>query len=244
MQQLKADIPLKVAVCEDNVEDMQHMASTLEQSGFVVLAEYYDSGEKFVAAFRSGIYDIIFLDVYMKGLTGVEVAEAIRRVDENVVLAFITVSEAHALDGYRLGALKYLVKPAGLSHVQDALTLAEMKRRLRKTGTFLVGGKYIEISIDRIMYLEQKDHTIWLYLDDEVLRLSQNMRMKKIADTLPSPPFIRCHHSYIVNLDYVAELNRDFLMKNGETVYIRQTDIKKCGDIYKAFILDKIRRDR
>lgn len=243
MQQLNTGIPLKAAVCEDNIEDMQHMRSIIEQSGFAVQAEYFDSGEKFITSFHSGIYDIIFLDVYMKGITGVEVAESIRRSDENVVLAFTTVSEEHALDGYRLGALKYLVKPACLANVQDALALAEMKRRLRKTGTFLVGGKYMEIAIDRILYLEQRDHTIWLYLDDEVLRLSQNMRMKKIADMLPSPPFIRCHHSYIANMDYVAELDRDFLMKNGETVYVRQADIKKCGDIYKAYMLDKIRRD-
>ncbi len=243
MQQLNTEMPLKIAVCEDNIEDMQQMQDAIEQSGFAVLTECFDSGENFIKAFHSGVYDIVFLDVYMKGITGVEVAEAIRRADENVVLAFITVSEEHALDGYRLGALKYLVKPPRLSDVQEALTLAEMKRRLRKTATFLVGGKYMEIAIDRILYLEQRDHTIWLFLDNGVMRLSQNMRMKKIAEMLPSPPFIRCHHSYIVNMDYVAGLDRDFLMKNGETVYIRQADIKKCGDIYKAYMLDKVRRD-
>jgi two-component system LytT family response regulator len=94
--------PLSIAVCEDNPADAALLLSHIRGSGIAHWCETFSSGEALLAAFAPGKYDMIFLDIYMAGLRGVDAAGKIRETDRTVTLVFTTTSTEHTLEGYRL----------------------------------------------------------------------------------------------------------------------------------------------
>ncbi|MCC8027911.1 MAG: LytTR family DNA-binding domain-containing protein [Clostridium sp.] len=235
--------PLKIAICEDCSEDTQRLIDCILRSGIPAAWDQFESGEALLAAFHPGKYDLMLLDIYMNGMEGVELAGIIRSQDESVVLAFTTSSEEHTLESYRLGALKYLVKPVEARAVGESMLLADMARRHRHNLSLMSGGRWIELPLDTILYLEAQNHTVLVHTFSGILRASQSERLAEIELRLPCPPFLRCHYSYIVNLRYVQSADQDFVMRNGDRVYIRQKELKKHTNAYKSWLLDELDRE-
>lgn len=235
--------PLRIAICEDCADDAHRLIDCISQSVIPAAWDRFESGEALLAAFHPGKYDLMLLDIYMGGMEGVEVARLIRQQDEGVVLAFTTTSEEHTLESYRLGALKYLVKPVEAREVAEAMRLADMARRQRHTLFLLSGGRQIELPLDTILYLEAQNHTVLVHTFSGVLRASQSERLAEIELRLPCPPFLRCHYSYIVNLRYVQSVDQDFIMRNGDRVYIRQKELKKHTNAYQSWMLDELSKE-
>ncbi len=225
-------IVLQIAICEDTATDMEHLLSHIETSGICCQCHSFESGEDFLKSFHTGKYDLIFMDIYMAGIRGIETVKAIRETDTNVPIAFTTTSLDHALDSYRLGVLKYLEKPVDSTSVRETLELALMTRKSRPTLSItLTGGIEENIPLDNILYFEQQRHVIDVHLTDCVLTTSQSIKMDQLEDDLPSPPFLRCHRSFLVNLNYVHKADSEkyaFIMKNGDRADIRRGEFANC----------------
>jgi DNA-binding LytR/AlgR family response regulator len=178
------------------------------------------------------MYDLIFMDIYMKSLRGIETVEAIREKDENVTIAFTTSSPDHTRESYRLNALKYLEKPVTEKAVRDTLELALMKQKSRPMLTVTeAGGETADVYLDSILYFEHKNHVAELHTASRLIVTSQAARLDEFEKRLPSPPFLRCHRSYLINLAYVREADREkncFFMKNGDRADIRRGQFPKC----------------
>lgn len=238
---------LNIAICEDHAADMSLLADYIRQSGIDAQYDLFSSGEEFLEHFAAGRYDIIFMDIYMNGMRGVQVVERIRETDHNVVIAFVTSSTEHALEGYRLGVLKYLEKPVRAGMVEDALRLALMSRTAKETISLLIGGKYVDIPLDDIMYFENQNHVVIVHTTTGIMKTSQTVRLDSIAEKLLSHPFIRSHKSYLVNLCYVSKIDQtfgDFVMQNGDRACIRHRDSKKIQDAYEAYLYAAARKGR
>lgn len=234
---------LQIAICEDVKDDAQRLLACICAASPASRCDVFERGEDLLRAFAPCRYDLIFLDIYLDALSGVETAQAIRRQDEGVVLAFTTGSEEHTREGYRLRALKYILKPVDPGEVADALALAEMKRRARGTFTFLTGGRRMDLPHDTILFFELRDRTVYVHTTAETLRASQTERMDAIEARVPCPPFLRSHHSFLVNLRHVQGVDRDFIMRGGARAYIRRSDVRKCADAYKAWLLYELGKE-
>lgn len=240
-------IPLKVAVCEDQATDTCLLMGCIEQSGIDAQCDAFSSGEEFLESFAAGRYDIIFMDIYMNGIHGVQVVERIRKIDSNVVIAFVTTSAEHALEGYRLGVLKYLEKPVCAEGVEDAMRLAMMNRAAKETISLLVGGKHVDIPLDDILYFENQNHVVLVHTTSATLKTSQTVRLDHIAEKLLAHPFIRSHKSYLVNLRHVSKIDQtfgDFVMQNGDRACIRTRDRKKIQDAYEEYLFAAARKSQ
>jgi DNA-binding LytR/AlgR family response regulator len=239
--------PLKIAVCEDLPEDAARLAALIEQSGVPVRTERFESGEAFLETFAKGKYHLIFLDVYMGGMTGVDTAGKIREKDKNVMLAFTTTSLDHMPDGYRLNAYKYIVKPANAADVSEAveLALARRERMSAEVLTVPAGGETVKIPFDEIYYAEVYDHRCFVHTDTETPGVS--VTLDELTRLLPPPRFLRCHQSYIVNLDYVKtieyvmESGNAFIMANGEKAYIRVKEFSKMKAAFESYLFKSAR---
>lgn len=240
---------LHTAVCEDDARDREHLLALIARGGAgeargTVLCDSFEDGGALLAGFFSGKYDLIFLDIFMKGQKGVDIARAIRETDADVVLCFTTSSPDYTRESYRLGALKYIEKPVREEDVAHALRLAELVRRDRQSLTLLIGGEYVSLALDSILFFETRDHAVHVHTTSGILRASQSIRIEDVEGMLPpTGQFLRCHRSFIVNLRHVVRIDRDFIMKNGERAYIRGGDEKKCADILKSYLLDRLGRD-
>ncbi len=92
---------MRVAICEDIAGDAHRLSALVRESGFETEIDIFESGEDFLRTFRRGQYHMIFLDIYMDGVTGMETAAAIRKQDADAPVAFVTTSREHALEANR-----------------------------------------------------------------------------------------------------------------------------------------------
>lgn len=235
---------LNIAICEDQKEDVDILLDFIKKSGVPSVCNTFFSAEGLLDTFSPGKYDLIFFDIYMNGMHGVKAATKIRQSDENVTLAFTTSSTDHALESYRLNAVKYLEKPINLKDVRETLELTLSKRTVIPRIPILTKGKTQYIPIDTILYLEKNNHAVILHSLSGSIRASQTVKLSDIESMLPRPPFFRCHNSFIVNLSYVKDLDKDlrvFTMQNEGKVYIRRQDVNRASQAYEDYLFQAAR---
>ena len=236
--------PLRIAICEDTESDLRNLKGQIEHSGVPYTLEGFSSGEDFVEEFSKGKYDIIFLDVFMDKLSGVETAEEIRQLDSDVVIVFTTTSEDFTREGYRLNAYKYMVKPVIIDDVIESLDLAVAKRdsNLEACLEIISDGRAVSIPFSDIVYVESRDSRSYIVTSEG--QMLPTVTSLDTLETLISPPrFLRSHRAFIVNLDHVDDVDDDFIMDNGDIAYIRVKDHKRIKNKYDDYIFTKIRSD-
>ncbi len=237
---------VKIAICDDLVADRKH---TLEIIKGYLFKKYIDA--TFVE-FEDGIdlvdeyenkrstFDIVFLDIFMKHSHGVEVAKKIRKYDTNVIIIFTTTSSDFAVSGYDVDAKGYLLKPLDIEKTEKLLAKIEdsLKEVGDKTLTISTKTKQIKLFFDEVKYLESDNSSIYIYTKNgESIRIYK--KLNDVEDYFPKNCFLRCHQSFIVNLNYVKKASNEFILKTGEVIPIRRQDIKKIRDIYSEFVLKK-----
>ena len=216
---------MNIAICEDNAADAAILREILQgyiyENGFTGDIATFASGETLLAAFSPGAFDLLFLDIYMGGITGMETAKQIRQTDPDCVLVFLTSSQDHALESYSVRAAAYVVKPIREKEMQTALQQCEP--------LFLKNARYIEIRtgrtdmllpLVRIYYVEIYDKAALFHTTMDVYKTY--MALDEIERQLAGAPFLRCHNSYIVNMSQVARVGaHELVMKNGDRVPVR-----------------------
>jgi len=235
---------LHIAICEDTEPDLVTLRTLIENSGVNTALDIFKNGESFIVQFAKGKYDLIFLDVFMDELSGVETAERIRELDTDVVIVFTTTSEDFTREGYRLNAYKYMIKPIIRADVEESLDLAVVKRdrNLEASLEIISDGRATSIPFNDILYVESRDsrsHIVTAGGQEYPTITSLDS-----LETLLSPPrFLRSHRAFIVNLDHVDDVDDDFIMDNGDIAYIRVKDHKRIKNKYDDYVFSKIRSD-
>jgi DNA-binding LytR/AlgR family response regulator len=235
---------LRIAICEDTDSEAKLLMSHIEKTSLDVEMQRFENGESFLEAFEPGSFDLIFLDVYMGELSGVQTAEKIREQDSQVVIVFTTTSEDFTRESYRLNAYKYMLKPIYQDDVVDALELAIVKRdRAREAHLDIISdGEPVSIPFSDIEYVESRNGKSYV--------VTQNGEDYSTATSLDSlerillpPRFLRTHRAFIANLDHVDDIEEDFLMDNGDVVYIRVKDHRRIRHAYDDYIFNSVRSD-
>jgi DNA-binding LytR/AlgR family response regulator len=237
------DSALRVALCEDTPVDAETLVALIDMSGIPYQLDSFPSGETLLEVFEKEKYDLIFLDVYMNKLTGVETAERIRDVDTQVVIVFTTTSDDFTREGYRLNAYKYLLKPLVEEDVVDALELATLKRDKAQGATLAIVTDNIPVFIplNDIIFVESSNRKSIIYTIHEAY--ATTMTIDALEKLLPPPRFLRSHRSFIVNLDHVDELEEDFIMDNGEVAYVAVKNHRKIKHAYDDYLFSSARGD-
>ncbi|MCL2808126.1 MAG: LytTR family DNA-binding domain-containing protein [Coriobacteriia bacterium] len=236
--------PLHIAICEDTKPDLNNLRALIEHSGASCELDIFTSGESFVDEFAKGKYDLIFLDVFMNELSGVDTAEIIREQDSDVVIVFTTTSEDFTREGYRLNAYKYMIKPVMREDVEESLDLATVKRdrNLAATLEIISDGRAVSIPYNDIVYVESRDSRSYIVASNgqEYPTISS---LDSLETLLTPPRFLRSHRAFIVNLDHVDDIDEDFIMDNGGIAYIRVKDHKRIVNMYDDYTFNKVRSD-
>jgi len=233
---------LNIAICEDNSDDMDLLVRAVKKSDIPANLECFSSGDELLLDFIPGKYDLIFFDIYMEGLLGIDTATKIRETDTTVIFVFTTTSREHALESYRLKAPLYIEKPIKDRDIEEALLLAVDKKKSTSYISLLINGKDKEISLESIIYFEVRGHAVYINTLSETFRTGQSMKLNHIEKML-TENFLRCHYSYIVNLKYVKYLDADlktFIMHNGDIAYISSQLFKKSKEVYENYLFSKL----
>lgn len=241
--------PLKIAICEDLKEDSEILKLKIKEAVAEVSVRVFDSGEAFFQTYQKGMYHLIFLDIYMTGATGMNVAAAIREAGDLTPIAFATTSRDHALEANKYRALLYIEKPVTAHDVAHTLSIAEAVRQQRKKEILSVTDskrRNIDVTFDDITFIEVLNHRCTVHLSSGgEIAVRTATTIDELDSLLPRPRFFRSHRSFVVNFDYVKETdnNFNFVMKNGDLAYIRVRDFKKMKEAYADYLFGLSREE-
>lgn len=184
----------------------------------------------------SADFDIIFMDVEMKFMDGMITAEEIRKVDNEVVIIFITNMPQYAIKGYAVDALDYILKPvsyfAFTQKIQRALS--RMKRRKTKFVTIINKGMIQKVDISKIFYIEVQDHDLIFYT--KVGNYITKGTMRDIEKRIDSQMFFRCNRCYLINLEYVESFQNSSVIVGNDIVQVSRSRKKELLDRLNNYI--------
>ena len=199
----------------------------------------FESGEAFLAAEKERRFSAAFLDIYMEGLSGMDAAKELRKTDTDCLLIFTTTSTDHALEGFQVRALHYLVKPFSEEEFSDLLT--EMLAKLPRPEPVLtvkVSGSDVRLCYRDIVSAEHFAHMINIRTTaGKVLATRQSF--KAFTEPLKKDPrFFVCGRGVIVNLEHAADFqDAAFCMTDGSRVYVNQELLKPARQAFMEFLL-------
>ncbi len=235
---------LLIALCEDDADEQKKLISLIQSGCVPAKTTVFDSGEALLGNNPSGCFDLVLMDIYMDGISGVEAARRIRNTDPEIPVAFVTTSKEHALDGYRLNVNRYLEKPVSQKAMDDVLLFALDRRENPPGITILVQGRPLSLPVRRLLYVEQKAHYLTFHLLDNKT-IQAKGKLDELMPQFEAFPFFRCHKSYLANLAFVTGIDRElmvFHMRGGEKVYIRRENFKKAREAWELFLFDEARK--
>ncbi len=234
---------LRLAICDDLPEEREKLLALLEQAPIATNCTQFGSSEELLEAFRPGKFDLLLMDIYMDGMTGVEAVQKIREMDDAIPIAFTTTSTEHTLESYRLSVLKYLEKPVRQKDINDLLHLVKLQRDSAPRLAIRQNGAAQRLPLSELLCLEQKGHHVVLSRKDgSVLQL-----YGKLSDLLPQlegQPFFCPHKSYCVNLAFVRRINEEYQcykMSDGKNVPISRTNRAKAKRAWEDFLFAQTR---
>lgn len=235
--------PLRVAVCEDQAAERKSLLSILKGCAVNTVPTVFASGEELLSAYQPHAFDLLLMDIYMDGITGIETVERVRQVDEAVPVAFLTTSTDHAMESYRLSALMYLEKPIQRENVEKMLELARMKRDNSPSLLIFHQGEGKKLPLADILYLEQQGRRVCIAMRRGEKELVYN-KLSTLLPQLEGQPFFQTHKSYCVHLAYVkgidAEL-RCFVMADGTNIPIRRERMGRAKRAWEDFLFARTR---
>jgi DNA-binding LytR/AlgR family response regulator len=231
---------LRIAICEDKKKDRDELLLVIKESKVPAKCDTFPSGEALLSKFRKGMYHLIYLDIYMSEISGMETARIIRERDETVLLAFTTTSREHAFEANKYRSLLYIEKPVTTEMINHTLTLAAALHDKQKSEVLTIFSDSVQVDIphDEISFIEVIDQRCVIHTDGKgTVEASTTLNINDIEAKLPKPQFCRSHRSFIVNLDKVRRINgKDFEMKDGGTAYITQRDRRRIMNLYDEWL--------
>lgn len=229
---------LHIGICEDEEMHRRQLLQIITDSPYDTTIETHERAEELLSSFYPGKFDLLFMDIYMSGMTGIEALLKIREADDAVDAAIITVSEDHALDAYRLRAARYLEKPLKESEVLDFLDMVHRKKEAAPHFDVKVNGKEKRIPFERISYIEQAARKLVIHMTGEQ-PLTVSGKLDEVMHLFPERYFFRSHKSYLVNLAKIRKLDRDlltFVMEDGNQVHIRRQSFYPAKQAWEQYL--------
>jgi len=227
---------MRFVICEDELSMQQRLSdaitdwATSQKIKINILC--YPSAEAFLMVWPEIPFDIAFLDIQMKNMTGIELAECIRKTDKNMMIVFVTSFSQYVLKGYDVNALHYLIKPLSQSKLLPILDKAYTIWHSRRSAVILVsnGNGQMKLPFDDIYCVSMLSHTASIQTEKDTYELRKTA--KELSDLLPTY-FVRCHRSYIINLFKVdCVYKSSLLLSNGKSLPISRNNSKTVNDAF------------
>lgn len=177
----------------------------------------FHSGRDLLTDYIQGSYDVVFMDIFLNNENGVDCAQKLRQLDENLNLIFLTTSSEFGVKSYDVRAADYIVKPATLEKLSRALhycKIAESKNDPSITVT--TRNQKLDIVLNRILYADYQNRSACIHLKDCHIPVSGSFT--ELSNQLTAyPQFMSCFKGIVINLKEVRELGGNYLiLNNGE----------------------------
>jgi len=241
---------LNIAVVDDNSRDSEKLQRGInkwlvENNHKDFQLESFNNGEEILKIFEPGKFQIIFMDIIMNFINGIETAEKLREIDKKVLIVFSTTSKEFAFEAFPLHPFDYILKPFDPDRLD--YVLREAVKILETPEPFInikISRSGYKIFLKNISSVTANNHSVEIFTaESETINCS--MAFKEISEILlQEARFLECNRGVIINMDRVKSLSKDkesFIMKDGAQYPI---NVKKRKNIIEKFTQYQISRIR
>lgn len=199
---------LKALVVDDEAPARSELRFLLAECGGVEVVGEASNAVEALQLIKAIPYDVIFLDIQMSGLTGVQLAEVLAGLTNPPSIIFVTAHSEHAVKAFEVKAADYLVKPVELDRLKQAISrvepIAEQAPARVERIPVEKAGKKLLVNVEDILYVMAKDDYSYLYTAAD--RYLSTISLALLESKLEPVGFFRIHRRYLVNLSRVREI--------------------------------------
>ena len=199
---------MNIAICEDNKESIVLLKDHISRFDTKnVNVDVYDNGESLIDKYSvsSHIYDVVFMDMEMGNMNGIETANIIREYDDHVIIVFVTSHTKYMRESFQCLPFRYLLKPVSYEEFEDVFSkICAKLSKERKTISFNENKKLVRLYCDDIIYCESEGHYTWIYTKADKYKVC-----KSLSDIYKQVDFDLLHRvdkSYVVNFSCVQSV--------------------------------------
>ena len=236
---------MNIAICDDLAQERTELRELLaaymhEHSLRARICEY-NSGEAVLEAFAPGMFSLIFLDIYMQGLTGIQTARKLKEADPNCLIVFVTTSPEHGADAFDVDAYHYLIKPLDKAKLFAVLHRWQNLLSEIQTVCLKCGRLNRDIPIREIVYIEVHGRTSTVHTLHETIDTS--MTLSSLEAALPPGQFVKPIRYCLAALRYIQSIGETTLrLADNRELNISRLERENLRQQLSAYRLRMLRR--
>lgn len=238
---------MRIAICDDNKKELAEIASYINQykseKGLSFSTHIFTNPTELLVSMVEDTYDILFLDMLMPGINGIETAKEIRGYNKNLPIVFITSTEEYAAKSYGVKAFSYLLKP-----IETGSEIFTVLDEILQKNDALLKSIYIKTTegvasllFSEIVYIEVVRKKLYFHTADGGVKKSISTLQAIEQEFLKYPQFIKISRSHIINSFKMKELKKDsFITDTGNVIPIAASSYKEVKSAFeKNIFLDR-----
>ena len=234
---------MQIAIVDDRKEDRNELSVCLnnymKQHQLDYTLTEFEDGEDFLKAADQIDFQLIFMDIYMENMDGIETARRLRRKNKLCKIVFLTITEDYARLGYSLSASYYLLKPLS-SHQADfeeAMELCQLKPPHEvMTLSVMADGQKLKLPTDKILYIDHQNRVTWIHTAERVIPVSGGFQ-EVTAALQKDKRFLPCYRGILINMDHISHVDsQTFRLITGEELPISLRNRKQLREVYRRYV--------
>lgn len=213
---------MKLAIVDDNEIEQEIILNTLnayhKESGISLEIQSFSDGDSFLNAYKSGNYDLIFMDIFLKNLNGIDIVRKIRQSDLKVLIVFLTMSSDHIFEAAPLHFFDYILKPFEYRNIN------------------------VHFPLSKIQYIYSNNHDVIIHttIGSQLFRLP----FYSITQNLDDPRFLQCNRGILLNMDYIKVMEADYFeMTDSKCFPIKTKGRKQIREQYIQYHFLKLEEE-
>lgn len=228
---------IRIAIVDDEKVIREQIKKLVEKKQIDCEIDTYGTGEDLLKA--DSVYEIVFLDIQMEGMNGIETAKALRQKADNTVLIFITGVKEYVFDAFDVAAFHYLIKPIEEKkfwEVCDRAVLEVTKKKQNPSGQIFIKTRSQSITLEQsdVLYIESRAKKVEIHTKTNIVEAYA--AISELEKQLVGS-FYRCHRGYLVNMAFIMEYGNDSItLHNGETIILSKDKYSEFVKVYMRYL--------
>lgn len=238
---------MTICYCEDESAQAKAFAIKIDQwaknKNIAVHTDLFESAEEYLFKAEQNTYDVIFLDISMRGQNGMELARQIREKEKDVILVFVTSDASYVFDGYEVGAYRYLMKPVDEEKLWEILDYARTQKEVEEENYILVkkDSQSVRINLKDIIYIEAQKHYVNLCMENKESINIKTAFTELLQETQEkSDTILLTHRSYAVNIEKVVRIGRtECVLSDSSVIPVSRSFYKEVNEAFIKYHLGR-----